>query len=149
MAVNPEAVRALSQSTEQGPVVMLNLLKFRADGGREGYERYAETATRLVAERGGRILYVGEAAELLEGGEDWDVVALAEYPSRATFLTGQYSHNNGVVTDQQYGQLDNTNTLAVWSLATGTTVRSRAFAPDASGPTRSDTRLPAVPSRYE
>jgi N-acetylglucosamine-6-sulfatase len=35
-------------------------------------------------------------------------------PSRATFLTGQYSHNHGVVTDQQYGQLDNTNTLAVW-----------------------------------
>ena len=86
MTVNPEALRALSESTEQGPVVMLNLLKFRADGGREGYERYAETATRLVAERGGRILYVGEAAELLEGGEDWDVVALAEYPSRATFL---------------------------------------------------------------
>ena len=74
------------ESTEQGPVVMLNLLKFRADGGREGYERYAETATRLVSERGGRILYVGEAAELLEGGEDWDVVALAEYLSRATFL---------------------------------------------------------------
>jgi N-acetylglucosamine-6-sulfatase len=35
-------------------------------------------------------------------------------PSRATFLTGQYAHNHGVTTDQQYGQLDNTNTLAVW-----------------------------------
>ena len=35
-------------------------------------------------------------------------------PSRATFLTGQYSHNNGVITDQQYGQLNSTNTLATW-----------------------------------
>jgi N-acetylglucosamine-6-sulfatase len=35
-------------------------------------------------------------------------------PSRATFLTGQYAHNHGVTTDQQYGQLDNSNTLAVW-----------------------------------
>ena len=35
-------------------------------------------------------------------------------PSRATFLTGQYAHNHGVVTDNQYGVLDNTNTLAVW-----------------------------------
>ena len=35
-------------------------------------------------------------------------------PSRATFLTGQYAHNHGVITDGQYGQLDNTNTLAVW-----------------------------------
>ena len=29
-------------------------------------------------------------------------------PSRATFLTGQYAHNHGVVTDNQYGVLDNT-----------------------------------------
>jgi N-acetylglucosamine-6-sulfatase len=35
-------------------------------------------------------------------------------PSRATHLTGQYAHNHGVVTDQQYGSFDNTNTLAVW-----------------------------------
>jgi arylsulfatase A-like enzyme len=35
-------------------------------------------------------------------------------PSRATFLTGQYAHNHGVVTDDQYGMLDNSNTLAVW-----------------------------------
>jgi uncharacterized protein (DUF1330 family) len=86
MPPNPEAFRALSKSSEQGPVVMLNLLKFRADGGREDYERYAADATRKVAGLGGRILYVGQAAELLEGGEDWDVVALAEYPSRAAFL---------------------------------------------------------------
>src|SRR3954452_12981352 len=35
-------------------------------------------------------------------------------PSRATFLTGQYNHNNGVLTDQRYGDLDNSNTLATW-----------------------------------
>jgi N-acetylglucosamine-6-sulfatase len=39
-------------------------------------------------------------------------------PSRATFLTGQYSHNNGVrnnvLPDGGYEALDSTNTLAVW-----------------------------------
>jgi N-acetylglucosamine-6-sulfatase len=35
-------------------------------------------------------------------------------PSRATHITGQYAHNHGVASDQQYGLLDNTNTLAVW-----------------------------------
>jgi N-acetylglucosamine-6-sulfatase len=35
-------------------------------------------------------------------------------PSRATFLTGQYAHNNHVLTDQRYGDLNNSNTLAVW-----------------------------------
>jgi N-acetylglucosamine-6-sulfatase len=35
-------------------------------------------------------------------------------PSRATHLTGQYAHNHGVLTDQQYSALDHSNTLAVW-----------------------------------
>jgi N-acetylglucosamine-6-sulfatase len=35
-------------------------------------------------------------------------------PSRATHLSGQYAHNHGVFSDQQYSAFDNTNTLAVW-----------------------------------
>ena len=39
-------------------------------------------------------------------------------PSRATLLTGQYSHNNGVRSNKEpyggYYKLDSTNTLAVW-----------------------------------
>ena len=35
-------------------------------------------------------------------------------PSRATFLTGQYAHNHGVVENQGFSTLDSANTLAVW-----------------------------------
>lgn len=39
-------------------------------------------------------------------------------PSRATYLTGQYNHNNGVLSnappDGGFGRLDHTNTLPVW-----------------------------------
>lgn len=45
-------------------------------------------------------------------------------PSRATFLTGQYSHNHGVVSNRAllgggYEQLDSTNTLPVWLQSIG------------------------------
>jgi N-acetylglucosamine-6-sulfatase len=44
-------------------------------------------------------------------------------PSRATFLTGQYSHNNGVrgnaLPQGGFEKLDGTNTLAVWLQQSG------------------------------
>ncbi|MEA3278784.1 MAG: sulfatase-like hydrolase/transferase, partial [Pseudomonadota bacterium] len=43
-------------------------------------------------------------------------------PSRATFLTGQYAHNHGVLANQNpygYEALDHTNTLPVWLQAAG------------------------------
>jgi len=40
-------------------------------------------------------------------------------PSRATFLTGQYARNHGVVTGSGFSDLDSSNTLAVWLQRTG------------------------------
>jgi N-acetylglucosamine-6-sulfatase len=44
-------------------------------------------------------------------------------PSRATYLTGQHNHNNGVLSnappDGGFGRLDHTNTLPVWLQAAG------------------------------
>jgi len=44
-------------------------------------------------------------------------------PSRATYLTGQYAHNHGVVSNHQpdgaYGSLDSTETLPVWLTRAG------------------------------
>ena len=44
-------------------------------------------------------------------------------PSRATFLTGQYAHNHGVLANQRplggYTRLDHSNTLPVWLQAAG------------------------------
>ena len=44
-------------------------------------------------------------------------------PARATYLTGQYSHNNGVLSnappDGGFGRLDHTSTLPVWLQAAG------------------------------
>lgn len=83
---------------EDGPFVMVNLLKFHEqaqypDGadshlsGREAYARYGEEVRKLVEGLGGRIRYSGAVTGLLLGEveELWDAVALAEYPSLAAF----------------------------------------------------------------
>ena len=91
---NAEQFRQLASSPDAGPVVMLNLLKFkrRAGGeehsGQEAYMRYGEAAARMIRERGGRILWQGRADQVLIGdpAQNWDAVALVEYPSRKAFM---------------------------------------------------------------
>ena len=70
-----------------GPVVMLNLLRFKPDGGRERYLEYLGMAGPLVARHGAEIVYAGDGSTPLaaEPGQDWDAVALVRYPTRRAF----------------------------------------------------------------
>jgi uncharacterized protein (DUF1330 family) len=69
-----------------GPVVMLNLLKFKPDG-RAGYEEYAREIRPFLDDLGGEVLYVGDCSTILVAPEDhdWDAVLVVRYPSRAAF----------------------------------------------------------------
>ena len=77
-----------------GPVVMLNLLKFKpsAEGeegtGAEAYARYGSAVTKLIEERGGRVLWSGRPQAVLIGGasDEWDAVAIVQYPSPRTLF---------------------------------------------------------------
>ena len=81
-----EAFTAAAEQQE-GPVVMLNLLKFKEGGGALEYATYGAVARKLIEEVGGRVLYSGRVDQLLVGEtEDWDAIALAEYPNRKAFL---------------------------------------------------------------
>src|SRR5262245_21201003 len=96
MAIVPnlDQFRSLATSPESGPVVMLNLLKFkdRVEGedatGAEAYARYAERTSKMIEELGGKILWTGCADQTLIGDptQDWDMVALVRYPSRHAFI---------------------------------------------------------------
>lgn len=89
-----EQASAFFGSPENGPFVMVNLLKFRdkaayADGsdadlsGAEAYARYGKAVQECLASVGGRQVYAGPVTGLMIGEveELWDMVALAEYPS--------------------------------------------------------------------
>ena len=71
-----------------GPVVMLNLLRFRPDGGRERYMEYAEALGQTINARYGlEVDYLGAGGRPLvaEDGQAWDMVVLVRYPSRRAF----------------------------------------------------------------
>ena len=101
-AVEPTAAqmqRLLQDIAQPGPVVMINLLRYRerADyppgfaatpcSGREAYQRYAAVAMVKVAEAGGKILWMGavKTSVIAPEGEEWDDAVLVQYPSRAAF----------------------------------------------------------------
>lgn len=85
--LNQEGFDAFRRRTEEGgPVVMLNLLRFRPDGGQERYAEYGEAVAPCLDKVGGRIVYAGQPAAPLLGEDGWDLVALVEYPSRQAFL---------------------------------------------------------------
>jgi len=95
----PEQAAAFFGGAEDGPFVMINLLKFkeRADypdgsdaalSGREAYARYGAGVHSCLAAVGGKALYAGGVTDLMLGEveELWDMVALAQYPSRAAMM---------------------------------------------------------------
>ena len=90
---------ARAGTDQDGPVVMLNMLKFREcaaypDGrdahlsGAEAYTRYGLEVKKIVEGLGGKMLYAGAVDGLMIGHveELWDQVALVRYPSRKTFF---------------------------------------------------------------
>jgi uncharacterized protein (DUF1330 family) len=104
--IDPTAdqVRALRDHGSDGPVVMLNLLKFRdvavyPDGsgvepcsGTEAYQRYQHAFTVTVgAISQAEVLYDGPVEQVFIGmagtpETDWDKVLIVRYPTRGHFL---------------------------------------------------------------
>jgi uncharacterized protein (DUF1330 family) len=85
--VNEEGFAAFSARGGDGkPVVMLNLLAFKSDGGEERYLEYGAAVAPLLEKAGGRIVWAGQSAPALLGDSSWDLVALVEYPTRQAFL---------------------------------------------------------------
>lgn len=84
--VNADQFKELKHNPNDGTVVMLNLLKFKPDGGFESYLKYMQESNKYVEGVGGKMIYLGKPNELLNGGETWDLMMLVQYPSRAHFL---------------------------------------------------------------
>lgn len=96
---DPEQLAEFARPGPDGPIYMVNLLKFKEraeypDGresdstGSEAYAIYGAAVVPLVVEHGGRLIFSGAVNWLMLGQADdlWDQVAVVEYPDRAALL---------------------------------------------------------------
>jgi uncharacterized protein (DUF1330 family) len=91
----PKQIEGMMEAGPEGPVFMINLLKFKdkakyADGretdltGRQAYQLYGAGVTGLLPEYGARFFFMADTTFLSLGQveELWDEVAIAVYPDR-------------------------------------------------------------------
>jgi uncharacterized protein (DUF1330 family) len=95
MAVELLNIEGLEAVEHQGPIVMVNLMRFRdrsLDGqgsGWDAYLRYSALTVPMIKARGGTLLWTGQAKAVALGpqaGNQWDYMALVYYPSVAAFI---------------------------------------------------------------
>lgn len=69
------------------PIVILNLLRFKPDGGREKWSAYTAAAGPFLGRYRAEMVFVGETLPALsaEAGQAWDQVALIRYPNRQAY----------------------------------------------------------------
>ena len=85
MEINPLATLDAVQpgDLDCGPVVVLNLLKFRPGDSLATYLEYIRRVTAQCSDSGIELIYAGQLKEKIQGEiGDWDVVLVVRYPSR-------------------------------------------------------------------
>lgn len=99
LPTSAERMKEMMQPGPEGPIYMVNLLKFKDRAqyednrqseltGREAYQLYGQAVLQLIGEYGGEIVFHGDVTFLALGQveELWDEVAIAKYPNRAALL---------------------------------------------------------------
>ena len=94
-----ERLNELLEPGPDGPIFMVNLLKFKEhaeyeDGretdltGRQAYEIYGRGVSQLLPTYGGKVVFAGDVTFLMLGQveELWDEIAIAQYPNRGALV---------------------------------------------------------------
>lgn len=99
MPTSGERIQEMMQRGPDGPIYMINLLKFKdkaeyEDGretdltGYEAYQLYGRAVSELLKDYGGELTFAADVTFLSLGQveELWDEVAIARYPNRGALL---------------------------------------------------------------
>ncbi|HUE07571.1 MAG TPA: DUF1330 domain-containing protein [Acidimicrobiales bacterium] len=147
MAITPtrEQFTEFAHGRSEGEVVMINLLHFaetdaepdagagsKATTGASAYRDYSDQVVKMVESRGGKVIWTGRPENVLIGdseADDWDLVALVSYPSRAAFIDMVTSPKYEEAHTHRERGLDRTVLLACEPVLNA--LPSRGGAPDA------------------
>lgn len=101
---DPAQIEALREKGPDGPIFMVNLLKFKdraeyEDGrattltGREAYQIYGRAVTQILPKFGGQAVFAANVSFLSLGRveELWDEIAIAAYPDRGAMVRMSFS----------------------------------------------------------
>lgn len=113
---------ALAARPADAPVVMVNLLKFRENGGLESYLRYGQEVAPHLARVGAKVRYGGTAPAVIIGPGDhpsWDAILIVEYPSPEAFIDMVTTEEYARVHEHRAAALDRGDLIAtsIWSVA--------------------------------
>jgi hypothetical protein len=82
-----ETLNRIRHHPGEGPIFLLNLLKYRQPAGREAFARYGAITGPLIAGAGGVMKFGGHAGAVLTGSDiAWDDALIVRFPSGAKFL---------------------------------------------------------------
>ena len=99
MPTSEDRIKEMMAPGPDGPIYMVNLLKFKdkaeyEDGretdltGEQAYQIYGAGVSELLSDYGGEVMFFADVTFLALGQveELWDEIAIAKYPDRAALL---------------------------------------------------------------
>ncbi|CDO85819.1 hypothetical protein AWC29_10590 [Mycobacterium triplex] len=118
----PEQFAALAARPADAPVVMVNLLKFKPEGGLERYAQYGREVAPHLERAGATVRYLGGAPSVVIGeGEKpwWDAILIVEYPTPQAFIDMVTNQEYLKVHEHRAGALERGDLIATstWTLA--------------------------------
>ncbi len=128
--VTQEAGAALFRRQIQGPIIMLNLLRFReiADysaspelaqsepiSGREAYQKYIDLTLPILTQTGGEIILLGDGGQYLIGPPDerWDMVMLIRQNSLQDFMAFASNEEYKLILGHRTAALEDSRLLPI------------------------------------
>lgn len=118
----PEQFAALAARPADAPVVMVNLLKFKPEGGVQSYLRYGREVAPHLQRVGATLRYAGGAPSVVIGDGErpwWDAILVVEYPNPQAFIDMVTTQEYATVHDHRAAGLDRGDLIATstWSMA--------------------------------